>query len=215
MQPLLSENDKKGDLMGWTGYEPQYFKESGAVDRKKECDSYFLEGLNRRHFNVKKSVMKGNVYYAAVENLSKYDPVTRSYEDLKEEDKNTFGMVILTSVKNGMFYYKEMSEDVYPGYYDCPDSILDLLTKTDSLNALDWRTRCRENNESKRNDWLKKVPLGGKIVYTDHKGEEHILIKHAPGYQFKKWFWCEPKSRTYFRKSTVTSENSRIYKEEE
>lgn len=32
-----------------------------------------------------------------------------------------------------------------PNYYDCPESILNLLTDTDNQNALVWRAKCREN----------------------------------------------------------------------
>lgn len=35
--------------MGWTEYRASYFK-SGKVDRKAECDAYFLEGHNRGHW---------------------------------------------------------------------------------------------------------------------------------------------------------------------
>ena len=53
--------------MGWTEYRASYFK-SGKVDRKAECDAYFLEGHNRGHFDVLKSVVIGSVYYAAIKN---------------------------------------------------------------------------------------------------------------------------------------------------
>ena len=58
--------------MGWTGYQPTHFKKGGIVDRKAECDAYFMEGLNRGNFQVLKSSIKGSVYYAAVKDMVRY-----------------------------------------------------------------------------------------------------------------------------------------------
>ena len=55
--------------MGWTSYHAQYYTKSGRVDRKRECDAYWLEGLNAGHFAVVKSSMVGATYYAAIRPL--------------------------------------------------------------------------------------------------------------------------------------------------
>lgn len=39
---------------------------------------------------------------------------------------------------------KLMDETEHPYYYDCPKSILDLLSNTDNEMALEWRAKCRE-----------------------------------------------------------------------
>ena len=52
--------------MGWTEYIATHITPKGQIDRKKECDAYFLEGLNRGFYEVVKSRMVGSVYYAAV-----------------------------------------------------------------------------------------------------------------------------------------------------
>ena len=52
--------------MGWTEYQASYFYKNGQINRKAECDAYFEEGLNRGHYKVLKSTLKGSVYYAAV-----------------------------------------------------------------------------------------------------------------------------------------------------
>lgn len=57
--------------MGWTSYEATYFKKNGDIDRKAECDAYFMRD-NAGHYKVLKSSMKGTVYYAAVTTLTKY-----------------------------------------------------------------------------------------------------------------------------------------------
>lgn len=70
--------------MGWTGYMPTHFAKSGNINRKAECDAYFMEGLNKGHFSVLKSVMKGSVYYAAVKNMVRYDKETDTYEPIDD-----------------------------------------------------------------------------------------------------------------------------------
>ena len=121
--------------MGWTGYYATHYK-NGKIDRKAECDAYFMEGLNRGHFKVLKSSMVGTVYYAAIQNQVKYVGGS-TYEPLAEEDKITWGAVFLTQVSGRDFYYKDMSEDMLPGYYDCPKGIIDLLSPTNNEYALE------------------------------------------------------------------------------
>ena len=185
--------------MGWTGYQPTHFKKGGIVDRKAEGDAYFMEGLHRGNFQVLKSSIKGSVYYAAVKDMVRY-----AGEDEKEhsiyvpiDDGKVRGYVFLTSVKDGMFYYKDISEDMGPGYYDCPESILKLLSETHSEYALNWRKHCWEENEKKKTHNLSKLPIGTKIIWTRKDGVEVELLKHAPAYQFKRPFWFNAADRTY------------------
>ena len=50
---------RKGEeIMGWTSYEATYFKKNGDIDRKAECDAYFMRD-NAGHYKVLKSSMKG------------------------------------------------------------------------------------------------------------------------------------------------------------
>ena len=57
--------------MGWTSYNAKYYTRKGTVDRKRECDAYWLEGLNSGHFNVIRSTMIGSTYYAAVQPIQR------------------------------------------------------------------------------------------------------------------------------------------------
>ncbi len=70
--------------MGWIGYVPSHFTKGGNVNRKAECDAYFLEGPNKGHFNALKSVMKGSVYYAAIKNMVRYNRETKTYEPIDD-----------------------------------------------------------------------------------------------------------------------------------
>lgn len=194
--------------MGWTSYHATYYKK-GTVDRKAECDAYWMEGLNRGHFNVLKSSMVGSVYYGAIESLKKFvkkDNDGKSiYEDIPKEERKVFGVVFLTSVDMKdyfNFYYKDMDETMMPCYYNCPKSILKLLSDTDNENALEWRSLCYENIEKKKNT-IGKLPIGTKIEITKHNGDKVVLKKYPPSYQFKTPFWVDESTFTYMSKKRI------------
>ena len=180
--------------MGWTTCNAKHYK-NGKVDRKAECDA-----LWNKDCTVLKSTMKGSTYYGA----------------LKLPDGNVIGTVVLTSSgeRNSYYFnfgYKAMDETVGPCYYDCPKSILDLLTPTDSEWANEWRRKCRENLTKKH--WLKDLPIGGKVEWTRWDGTKMILTKHAPAYQFRTWFWMDEANHKYVQKKVVTEENAKEIKE--
>ena len=159
--------------MGWTSYRATHYKK-GKVDRKAECDAYFMEGLNRGYFDVLKSSMVGSVYYAAVKPLKKYggkdsNGVSVSI-DIPTDEQWVFGVVFLTSTDSKDYFnfsYKDMDETVGPCYYDCPKGILDLLTPTDNEWANNWRSECRKRLEEKKNpNALSKLPVGTIVQVT-------------------------------------------------
>ena len=156
--------------MGWTSYHATHYK-NGRVDRKAECDAYFMEGLNRGHFNVLKSAMVGSTYYAAVSPLKRGgaedENGKRIYVDIPESERVVFGVVFLTSTDIKDYYnfaYKDMDETCGPYKYDCPKGILDLLTPTENEYANEWRRCCRENLAKKKNpNAFNKLPVGTVI----------------------------------------------------
>lgn len=174
--------------MGWTGYCATHYK-NGKIDRKAECDAYFMEGLNRGNFKVLKSTLKGAVYYAAIQNMVKYDGKDENGEDIYTPIDNgkVWAAIFLTSVENSMFYYKNMDETYGPDYYDCPKSILNLLTETTNEYALNWRQLCVENVTQK--NALSKLPIGATIEFERGNGHKIKAYKHEPAYQFKRAFW--------------------------
>lgn len=132
--------------MGWTSYHAKYYK-NGSVDRKRECDSI----LDCETYSVLKSIMHGSVYYAAVQKIKRYlgndendEPM---YESIPANSRRVFAVIIITAVQNKEYFnfsYKDMDETMEPFYYDCPESILKLLSPTDDEYALRWRKKCRE-----------------------------------------------------------------------
>ena len=188
--------------MGWTSYHATYYKRNGSIDRKAECDAYFLEGLNRGHYEVLKSAVVGSVYYAAVRNLKRYvgrdENGNYIYEDAVNEPVRAAVFLTQTDSKDYFnFYYKDMSEDMGPCECDCPVSILKLLSPTDSEWALKWRERCRKRAEQKKSPTaLSNLPVGARIRFT-YGGEVKELVKHPPAYQFKRPFWYNPACHQY------------------
>jgi hypothetical protein len=73
---------------------------------------------------ILKGSVVGEAYYAAV----------------RCADGSVFALVVL--LEGPGICYKEMSEDMGPYYYDCPKSILALLTPTESKTAQEWRSKC-------------------------------------------------------------------------
>lgn len=91
--------------MGWTSYYPTHFTKRGTVDRKAECDAYFMGGLNRGNFLVLKSAMKGSTYYAAVKSMVRYAGKDKNGKDIYEpiNDGKVCGYVFLTAVEKYKF----------------------------------------------------------------------------------------------------------------
>lgn len=190
--------------MGWTSYHATHYKNNGTIDRKAECDAYFIDGLNAGHFRVVKSALVGSVYYAAIETLKRgkrQQDNSYIYEDIPMAERKTWAAVFLTSVDSRDYFnfsYKDMSEDMGPCEDRCPASILSLLSPTDDEYALAWRERCRANIEKKKDPHaLKNLPIGAVIRFTRHSGKVVELMKHPAAYQFKRPFWYCEKDNSY------------------
>lgn len=163
--------------MGWTEYAATEFKK-GRVDRKAECDKLFNWKSETATSKVLKSTMVGSTYYAAIEYT-------------KNGKTEVYAMVCLTSVRERyLFAYKDMSEDMGPYKYDCPKSIIDLLTPTDSEWANEWRQKCLAK---KKELSLAKLPLGAKIEATmpfdtsHYRNGEKVILTKTKDYGQAYW----------------------------
>lgn len=173
--------------MGWTSYRAEHYKWSGKnriVDRKAECDAYFMEGLNRGHFKVLKSAMVGSTYYAAVKLLKKAikdEQGNTQYVDLPENEQDVWAAIFLTSTNMKDYYnfsYKDMDESCGPCHNECPVSILKLLTPTNSEYANRWRKACWDYHNGKKNNKndISNLRVGSKVKFTAN-GKEYIMRK--------------------------------------
>lgn len=142
--------------MGWTSYSAKYYKK-GKIDRVAEVKSLFE---NDERFNVLKASAVGSTIYMAIEKINNTN-----------NEKIVFGAVYLTSTNMKDYHnfsYKDMDETCGPHQTDCPESILKLLTPTDSEYANEWRNKCWENIRKKREKKtnphsLKNLPVGSII----------------------------------------------------
>ena len=196
--------------MGWTSYHAEHYK-NGKIDRKAECDAYFLEGLNRGHFDVLKSAMVGSTYYAAVKPLKKSGGKDENgnyiYVDRHESEQFVFAVVFLTSTDSKDYFnfsYKDMSEDMCPFQCDCPKSILDLLSPTDNENANEWRKICYENYANKKKyktNSLSRLPVGSVVKVTMscntnlYKEGDVVTLTKGYAYGLKRPAWFSPRAR--------------------
>ena len=122
--------------MGWTSYHATYYNKHGEIDRKRECDAYWLEGLNRGYFEVIKSSMVGATYYGAIRALKRRTK-NNTVEDIPENEQSVFGVVFLTKTDCRSYYnfcYKDMDETMGPCAYDCPAGVLSALTEINAEN---------------------------------------------------------------------------------
>lgn len=178
--------------MGWTSYHATRFKEvkrgyksTMVVDVKREMDEEIFREWETSNGNCKliKSAMYGSTYYGAIQ---------KTNSDTKESE--VFAVVVLTSVENNKFFnmsYKDMDETMLPFYYDCPESILKLLTPTDNKNANIWREKCRKRNKDKK-VLAKHEPiiLTVKIsLLSGHKPGDRVKL-HWDGWG-KNWFYTD------------------------
>ena len=168
--------------MGWTWTNATTTR-NGKIDRKAECDRL----MNDEMFRLEKSIMIGSTYYGAVTRIAKRE--NDQIVLLPESEQYTFGVVYLTSTNIKDYYnfgYKDMDESCGPCYYDCPKSILNLLSPTDNKYALEWRRKCYEKAAEKETKTdIGKLPIGTIIELADGKR----FKKYPAGHQFKTPYW--------------------------
>lgn len=171
--------------MGWTGIG-NYFGDT-MKDRRKFIDN--MINNEWKGYELIKSAMHNSTYYAAV----------------KHPSGHVFGLVMLTSVDNREFLYKDMDETMLPYSYDCPVTILNLLSPTDNESAIEWRERCRTQHEL-RKKWtaIKSTPnvhiqvTARNLRYTQDGSE---IILHRTRRFNGKMYWTDGSYR--FSEGTV------------
>ena len=166
--------------MGWDGI---YITEAHKTVSEKLSVYFKYHGFCENE--VVKATIKNGVVYGAIRNLKTND---------------VWAMVSLLKFrKDGWqteMLAKNMSEDMMPYYFDCPKSILDLLTKTDNEHSNEWRKRCYEQ--------LEKAKEKAKVKKTDY-----LFIKSGVKFSDGKiqHVFCKDKHRrnVYY---VITSEYS-------
>lgn len=208
--------------MGWTETTATYYTQKGDVNRKAECDAYWEESLNRGHYKVVKSTMKGSVYYGAImiltrqatddNGIPKRDDSGRPIrEQVPEDERQVVGVVMRTYIRDKYsFGYRVISETEGPNEQNAPKSILMALSPTNDEYAQNWRQKCWDNLSKLT---PKDLAPGTKIKF-EQNGREWILTKQNPSYQFKNpWWSCFDKDGTfrYFSKKRIPNDFEILY----
>jgi len=132
--------------MGWT-----YFEKPMNVKQWFENHlTWESEAVSNRCL---KSAVKFKEAYAAVETINK-----------TTGKREVWAAVFLLNYTRDSYYnfgYKDMEESMGPGYYNCPASILDLLTETESDYANNWREKCRKRSSKP------KLKVGAVIEFKE------------------------------------------------
>ena len=137
--------------MGWTGIFDAEYK-NGKIDRRATCERLFQGWTNGdRVTKLIKSGMNGTTFYAAMQTDS-------------PNGREVWALIVLTQTDGREFLYKEMDETEHPYYYNCPVSILDLLTPTMNENANAWRMECRKKHEEKKQN-AGRIPRNATKLY--------------------------------------------------
>jgi len=139
--------------MGWTETVNGY---SGDVKSFLIGEMEGDTGIN--HFKVLGYRRVGNEVYIAMERISN-----------ETGEQIVFAIVCLIRFKDGNIAYKDMDETVEPSYYNCPESILKLLTEPINEHAETWRKKCRVGRE-KRKELNNDLKIGNRLLLeTDIK----------------------------------------------
>lgn len=190
--------------MGWTGYNANFYKK-GKVDRLAEIKSLY-DG--EENYKILKASLVGSVVYAAIEKNT-------------DDEKCVFAAVYLTSTKEDDYFnfsYKDLDETCGPNYYDCPESILKLLTPTDNDYAIEWRVECWENirkkKEKRKNpDSLSNLPVGSIIEMKYWKeGVDTIMLEKVRAYGYKNPIWYNESTGYRYQNKTIEQQGYKVVK---
>lgn len=139
--------------MGWLSIQSL----GGHAGPRAYLDHQFTHEDEQLRSRVLRSSIVRRVYYAAIEHVRPCEmgEVWACVCLIRYNPKARDGFI---------FAYKDMEESMGPYSYDCPATILDLLTATDNENALAWRAKCRETAVQRRTLAAKPKPRPGHVI---------------------------------------------------
>jgi hypothetical protein len=162
--------------MGWTSQHATHYR-NGAIDRVAECLDLCTSQTETTVWKPLKASAVGRVVYVAVEKTT------------IEGERNVYAIVFVTSVNMKDYFnfsYKDIDETMGPLYYQCPNTILELLTPTTNTFATEWREKCYAYNtenklSAKDPDSLSNLPIGSviEIKYWDGNNVRLTKRKHS------------------------------------
>lgn len=161
--------------MGWTTYYNRPRDEAQEIRNllKYSDDAPFTS-------EILKLQKVSSIWFAAVKLTPKtapFDPAFVSGYTLAPDGSFTFCAVFLTSVTDGGWGYKDMTEDMGPcaHHSKCPPGVLKLLSPTTNEHALGFRERSRNYQK------IKSMIPGQKIKIPDLGVFEKVSLPRLRG----------------------------------
>jgi hypothetical protein len=103
------------------------------------------------------------------------------YVAVKRDSEVFIAVILIKSMGENAFGYKDMDSTCIPYYFNCPESILKLNTLVDS-NTLEWIERCREKRSKKLKvkAFIKSLVSGDLVNIDDKIMKYHFNDKGSP-----------------------------------
>ena len=179
--------------MGWL-----FMRDLGGHSTPRAyLDNQFTYLRDDHRLTVLASSMVGSTYYAAAERVE------------SSGDRQVFAVVCLTKTSTGArdgctFGYKDLTEHMGPCESECPASILDELTETDSEYAIAWRARCGANLAQRKLQNAKPTPKPGQtIIFAEpmrfSDGQERTRFEVVPNPKGRTPLFRDPETRSICR----------------
>jgi len=179
--------------MGWL-----FMRDLGGYSTPRAyLDDQFTYTRDDHRVTVLASSMVGSTYYAAAERVE------------TAGGRQVFAIICLTKTSTGArdgctFGYKDMAEHCGPFESECPASILDELTATESEYAATWRARCRANLALKKVQNAKPTPRPGQTIVFDepmrfNDGQERTRFEVVPNPTGRTPLFRDPETRSICR----------------
>lgn len=138
--------------MGWDGIDINY-----KENKEKRKDLIIKYAFNNNTEDILHIEQNGNNVWVAG----------------KSKDNDIIGELYITKIENQTFWYKEMSIDMCPFYYNCSKKFLELVKqskyyKTNEL-AQKWFEAYKKENTNKKNKQklIKELKIGDKIRFLN------------------------------------------------
>ena len=170
---------------------------AGHSTARAYLDNQFSYSRDNHRLTVLASSMVGSTYYAAAERVE------------NSGERQVFAIVCLTKTSTGArdgctFGYKDMTEHMGPCESECPASILNELTDTDSQYAQAWRDRCRANLIQRRLRNAKPTPKPGQTIVFEEPmrfsdGQERTRFEVVPNPKGRTPLFRDPETRSLCR----------------
>ena len=176
---------------------------------RRYLDAQFTyERADHRSRVLKSALVKMRVYYAGVECVDKLSGSREVWALVCLVDYNP------RDPEGYIFGYKEQCESMGPNESECPKTILDLLTPTEDVTAIEWRRRCRDSAVYRSARARKPSPQPGQtiffdrpIAFADGRSYSELQVVADPRKKRRSVLFRDPKSGTLYKITKIKDRN--------